>query len=75
MAPNSVRTPLLSTQAVVKAYAGRTVLKNLGLDIFLVKRPRPSLRDEPLSALDAKLRHQMQLELKPLQREVASFSR
>jgi spermidine/putrescine transport system ATP-binding protein/putrescine transport system ATP-binding protein len=36
----------------------------------LVKRPRVMLLDEPLSALDAKLREQMQLELTSLQRAV-----
>ena len=36
----------------------------------LVNRPRMLLLDEPLSALDANLRRQMQLELKQLQREV-----
>jgi spermidine/putrescine transport system ATP-binding protein len=36
----------------------------------LVKRPHLLLLDEPLSALDAALRRQMQLELKSLQREV-----
>ncbi len=36
----------------------------------LVNRPRLLLLDEPLSALDANLRRQMQLELKFLQREV-----
>jgi spermidine/putrescine transport system ATP-binding protein len=36
----------------------------------LVKRPRVLLLDEPLSALDANLRRQMQVELKSLQREV-----
>ena len=36
----------------------------------LVKRPRLLLLDEPLSALDANLRAQMQEELKALQREV-----
>lgn len=36
----------------------------------LVKRPRLLLLDEPLSALDAKLRRQMRLELKRLQREL-----
>ena len=36
----------------------------------LINRPRLLLLDEPLSALDANLRRQMQLELKSLQREV-----
>jgi len=36
----------------------------------LVNRPRMLLLDEPLSALDANLRRQMQVELKSLQREV-----
>jgi spermidine/putrescine transport system ATP-binding protein len=36
----------------------------------LVNRPRVLLLDEPLSALDLKLRHQMQHELKAIQREV-----
>ena len=36
----------------------------------LVKRPRVLLLDEPLGALDRKLREQMQLELKRLQHEV-----
>jgi len=36
----------------------------------VVKRPRVLLLDEPLSALDAKLRRQMQTELKRIQREL-----
>jgi spermidine/putrescine transport system ATP-binding protein len=36
----------------------------------LVCRPKVLLLDEPLSALDAKLRHAMQLELKQLQRQL-----
>src|SRR5437763_3460068 len=38
----------------------------------LVHRPRLLLLDEPLSALDANLRRQMQVELKSLQREVGT---
>jgi spermidine/putrescine transport system ATP-binding protein len=36
----------------------------------LVNRPEVLLLDEPLAALDLKLRHQMQVELKTIQREV-----
>ena len=38
----------------------------------LVKRPKLLLLDEPLGALDKKLREQMQLEIKHLQRELGS---
>ncbi|HEX6988903.1 MAG TPA: ABC transporter ATP-binding protein [Bacillota bacterium] len=38
----------------------------------LVNQPRVLLLDEPLSALDRKLRQQMQLELKRIQREVGT---
>src|SRR5205085_11457557 len=36
----------------------------------IVNRPRLLLLDEPLGALDLKLREQMQVELKSIQREV-----
>ncbi len=36
----------------------------------LINRPQVLLLDEPLAALDLKLRHEMQLELKSIQREV-----
>jgi spermidine/putrescine transport system ATP-binding protein len=44
--------------------------QRVALSRALVKRPQMLLLDEPLSALDANLRRQMQIELKSLQREV-----
>jgi multiple sugar transport system ATP-binding protein len=44
--------------------------QRVGLGRVLVRKPRAYLLDEPISHLDAKLRHRMRVELKKIQKEM-----